>query len=155
MGQTLRQRQGAGKQLAPQHDGLIAWSRADGNEFVCDLDQLNALLTSLSQAVTVTQKSANYTAVFTDAFTVIEFTHVSNTQILTMPTDAAQPLMGIGAVIGFQQIGAGPVVWPVGIVPGTPTVIGGVTYDVPVNLTIQRFVYYTWRKRAANEWILS
>lgn len=155
MGQTLAQRLAAGKGLAPLHDGIFAWSRAvDGHEFVCSFDQVTALINSLSATPVVTQQNAAYTPAFTDAFTIIEFTG-AGTQLFTMPTDAAQPAMGVGSVIGFQQIGAGAVTWPAAVVPGVPTLVAGVTYDVPAALTIQRFVYYTWRKRAANEWILS
>lgn len=156
MGETLTDRFNSGKHLAPITGGLMGWARpSDGHEFVCTTDELADLVATLQQLVPVTQKSASFTPSHVDAFTLIEFLSNTTTQVLTMPTDASDPLMGIGSVIGFQQIGTAAVTWPAGIVPGTATVIGGVTYRVPLNLTIQAFVYYTWRKRAANDWILS
>lgn len=135
---------------------LIAWARMpDGAEFVGTVQQLTDLINQLSAAPVVTQRTVSYTATVTDAFTLIEFTGAA-AKTFSLPTDALAPLMGLQSVIGTMWVGTGVLSWPAGIVPGTPTAVGGVTYDVPVGLgTPVRLVQYMWRKRAANEWVLS
>lgn len=150
-GLSLKQRQAAGKQLAPAGTGLIGWGRLpDGAEFVCTLQQLTDLVNALSAAATVTPiAAASYTATAADAYTILEFTGVG-AHAFALPTDAAAPTMGLQSVIQTVQIGTGPLTFPAG--PGQTTV-GGVIYDIPAGLTVARFVPITWRKRAANEWI--
>lgn len=153
-GTTLLQRKNAGKLLAPLANGLIPWGRqSDGLEFVMTVQQLADVIDGLNAAPVVTTQSANYTARAVDAFTIIEFTGLAT---FTLPTDAAAPLMAVQSVIDVVQIGAGQLNWPAGVTAGAPTAIGGVTYRIPVGLlTPVRNVTYAWRKRAANDWILT
>lgn len=157
-GQTTVQRHAvAGKHVAPTvaAPGVVAWGRlSDGVDLTCTFAELANIINLLSQQVPVTQQAgATYTPVAADVGTMIEFTGAGG-HVMSMPTDAAQPGIVLQNVIGFTQIGSGAVSLPPGIVPGTPTVVAGVTYDVPAGFTITRFVPYNWRKRAANEWIL-
>lgn len=150
---TIAQRVAAGKTGIPVPADHIVYSRAsDGHELVCTGTDIANLVTGLTQAVPVTSQAANYTATHADTFSLIEFTAAAT---FTLPTDAAEPLIGLQSVIDVMQTGSGALAWPAGITPGTPSVVGGVTYDVPVGLTIIRFVTYSWRKRAANEWVVA
>jgi hypothetical protein len=154
-GLTIAQRVAAGKIGTPLLTDHFVFSRTtDGVELVGLLSDIANLVIAATQVLPTTNKTASYTAQQSDMYSLIEFTGTA-TQVLSLPTDAAQPLIGVGSIFAFGYWGTGVVTWPVGVVPGTPTIIGGVKYDVPLNLTIQAFVNYTWRKRAANEWTLS
>lgn len=156
-GTTLLQRKNAGKLLAPLVNSLFPHGRqSDGVEFVCTAQQITDLVNALSAApVVTTQAGATYRADVNDAFTIIEFIG-GTAHAFSLPTDAQAPSMGLGSIIAVVQVGAGALTWPPGIVGGTPTVVGGVTYNVPTPiLTPVRLATYTWRKRAASEWILA
>lgn len=151
-GQTTLNRHNTGSHLVPVAGGVVAWTRiSNGVDYTCTFAELAALLATISAAPTVTSKAASYTATATDAFTLIEFTAAGT---FTLPTDAAAPTMGLQSVINVTQIGAGALAWPTATAGST--VVGGVTYDIPAGMgTPVRFVNYSWRKRAANEWVLS
>lgn len=157
-GQTTFQRHAvAGVHVAPTlGTDILAWAKlATGKDQTCTFAELATLLNTLSQQVVTTPvATATYTPTAADISTLLEFTGAAG-HVLSLPTDAAQPNILVGHVIAFAQIGSGAVTFPPGIVPGTPTAVGGVTYDIPVGLSIVRFVNYNWRKRAANEWVLS
>lgn len=150
-GTTLKQRLANGRGLAPLANGLIPWGRqSDGAEFVMTAQQLTDLVNALSAAATVTPiAAASYTATAADAYTILEFTG-AGPHAFALPTDAAEPTMGLQSVIQTVQIGTGALSFPAG--PGQTTV-GGVIYDIPAGLAVSRFVPISWRKRAANEWI--
>lgn len=153
VGLTIAQRKAAGKiSVAVAADNYVFSRATDGKEFVGAHQDIINMVVAATQTLAVTQKAASYTAKQVDIYTLIEFTAAA---VLTLPTDAQEPLIGVQAVFDFIQIGAGAVTWPAGITPGVPSIVGGVTYDIPLNFTIQRFVTNSWRKRAANEWILS